>query len=111
MLKHSSKHLRAVCSVCRQFSTTTGWGLPLATAVDDRDVLREVLSQQLDDIRAAGTFKVERIITSPQSASVGVSDRKDDVLNFCKHQSSASYHQGVNSWCCTADLGLCCLPV
>ena len=31
-------------------------------------------SQALDDIRAAGLFKSERIITSPQSAEIELAD-------------------------------------
>jgi glycine C-acetyltransferase len=36
----------------------------------------------LDDIRAAGLFKSERIITSPQSAEITLADGRK-VLNFC----------------------------
>ena len=36
----------------------------------------------LDDIRAAGLFKSERIITSPQSAEITLADGRT-VLNFC----------------------------
>jgi hypothetical protein len=45
--------------------------------------LKGLLSQQLDAIREAGTFKEERVITSPQDARVSVSGRKQQVLNFC----------------------------
>lgn len=46
--------------------------------------LREVVSKQLEGIRAAGTWKVERVITSPQAAVIRVQDRKgEDILNFC----------------------------
>jgi glycine C-acetyltransferase len=44
--------------------------------------LRQKLTEQLDEIRAAGLFKNERVITSPQEAHVGVTGRKD-VLNLC----------------------------
>jgi len=40
------------------------------------------LASQLEEIRAAGLFKPERVITSPQRAHVGVLDRKR-VLNMC----------------------------
>src|SRR5256712_2349950 len=40
------------------------------------------LRQQLDEIRAAGTYKQERIITSPQDARIRVGDGQP-VLNFC----------------------------
>lgn len=46
--------------------------------------LREVVGKQLEGIRAAGTWKVERVITSPQAAVIRVQDRKgEDILNFC----------------------------
>src|SRR2546427_4754542 len=40
------------------------------------------LRQQLDEIRAAGTYKQERIITSPQDARIQVGDGQP-VLNLC----------------------------
>jgi glycine C-acetyltransferase len=44
--------------------------------------MREGLRAELDEIRAAGLFKAERVITSPQNASVRVGD-EPEVLNFC----------------------------
>ena len=44
--------------------------------------MREHLIDQLQEIRDAGLFKGERIITSPQRARVGVLQR-EDVLNMC----------------------------
>ena len=38
--------------------------------------------QQLDDIRAAGTYKSERVIVTPQGTTIRVSDGKP-VLNLC----------------------------
>ena len=43
---------------------------------------RQQLKTEIDDIRAAGLYKSERIIDSPQSAHVGVG-RKAPVLNLC----------------------------
>ncbi len=40
------------------------------------------LQHQLDDIRAAGTWKRERVIVTPQGTTIRVSDGKP-VLNFC----------------------------
>ena len=40
------------------------------------------LRKQLADIRAAGLYKSERIITTPQTAHIRVSDGRE-VLNFC----------------------------
>src|SRR3954467_11653477 len=44
--------------------------------------MRQHLASQIDEIRAAGLFKGERVITSPQQAHVGVTGRPD-VLNMC----------------------------
>ncbi len=45
------------------------------------DEARAVLSRQLDEIRAAGTWKEERLIASPQGAEILVGGKR--VLNFC----------------------------
>jgi glycine C-acetyltransferase len=47
--------------------------------------VRDDLRTTLDEIRAAGLFKPERVITTPQSASVGVAADGSgaEVLNFC----------------------------
>ena len=45
--------------------------------------LREILRTELDGIRAAGTWKSERVITSPQAASIRVEGRSGELLNFC----------------------------
>src|SRR5690242_17388329 len=46
------------------------------------DKLQPVLQGELENIRRAGLFKRERIITTPQGAVIGTSDGKT-VLNFC----------------------------
>ncbi|HLX62111.1 MAG TPA: glycine C-acetyltransferase [Planctomycetota bacterium] len=46
------------------------------------DAFKNHLAQQLDAIRAAGTYKRERIITSPQDARIKVGDGRS-VLNMC----------------------------
>ena len=43
---------------------------------------RAHLSQQLDDIRAAGLYKAERKISTPQDAHIRTSDGRE-VLNLC----------------------------
>ncbi|MFJ4878178.1 glycine C-acetyltransferase [Streptomyces sp. NPDC088745] len=47
--------------------------------------VRDELRATLDEIREAGLFKPERVISSPQSATVGVTadGGRADVLNFC----------------------------
>jgi len=44
--------------------------------------LKQQLQSEIDDIRAAGLYKAERIIDSPQSAHVDVG-RETPVLNLC----------------------------
>ncbi|HEY3966362.1 MAG TPA: glycine C-acetyltransferase [Planctomycetaceae bacterium] len=46
------------------------------------DSFRNHLSQQLDQIRAAGTYKGERVISTPQGARIRVADGAP-VLNMC----------------------------
>ena len=42
------------------------------------------INRQLDDVRAAGLYKSERVITSPQRADIHVGPEDgQDVLNFC----------------------------
>src|SRR3989475_9590717 len=43
---------------------------------------RQHLSRQLDEIRAAGTYKRERVIMTPQGTTIRVSDG-NPVLNLC----------------------------
>jgi glycine C-acetyltransferase len=46
--------------------------------------IREGLRAELDEIRAAGLFKAERVISTPQNAAVRVgADSAPEVLNFC----------------------------
>src|SRR5437879_9552113 len=40
------------------------------------------LSQQLSEIRSAGTYKTERVILTPQGTTIRVADGKP-VLNLC----------------------------
>jgi glycine C-acetyltransferase len=46
--------------------------------------VRYHLAKQIGDIRASGTYKSERIITSPQQARVRTSDGRE-VLNMCSN--------------------------
>lgn len=45
--------------------------------------LQQQLQQELSTIRERGLYKTERIITSPQGASITVAGRETPVLNFC----------------------------
>ena len=44
--------------------------------------MKEHLTEALDEIREAGLFKAERVITTPQSARVGLTEG-EPVLNMC----------------------------
>src|SRR5256884_9967408 len=64
------------------------------------------LQQQLDEIRAAGTYKHERVITSPQDARVRVGDGPP-VLNLCANnylglarhpEGGQAAHEALDRW-------------
>jgi glycine C-acetyltransferase len=58
------------------------------------DIARDVFARALEEIRAAGTWKEERIIQSPQGAEIEVGGRK--VLNFCANNYlGLSDHPGL----------------
>ncbi|MEZ6057329.1 MAG: glycine C-acetyltransferase [Planctomycetaceae bacterium] len=65
------------------------------------------LSQQLDDIRTAGLYKGERVLTTPQRAAVNVDDQPAPLLNLCANnylgladhpEIIAAAHQGLDDW-------------
>jgi glycine C-acetyltransferase len=45
--------------------------------------MQQHILRQLDEIRAAGTYKAERVITTPQDAHIGVAGSSCPVLNLC----------------------------
>ncbi|QVJ00596.1 glycine C-acetyltransferase [Nocardiopsis eucommiae] len=45
--------------------------------------MRDHLTREIEDIREAGLFKDQRLISGPQSARISVGD--DSVLNFCSN--------------------------
>lgn len=47
------------------------------------DAIREQLQGELREIREAGLYKEERIITTPQGVEIEVEGRSEPVLNFC----------------------------
>ncbi|MFO1096610.1 MAG: glycine C-acetyltransferase [Planctomycetaceae bacterium] len=47
------------------------------------DRFREHLARQLSEIRAAGLYKGERVITSPQDARIQVAGQPRPVINLC----------------------------
>ena len=61
------------------FSSTPARPAPPAP----RPALEEMLTGQLDDMHAAGTYKHERVITTPQTSSISVEESDVPVINFC----------------------------
>ena len=68
--------------------------------------MREHLQRQLDEIRQAGLFKAERVLSTPQNARVGVAGGRQ-VLNLCANnylglaqhpQVIAAAHRGLDQW-------------
>src|SRR6188474_2139034 len=67
---------------------------------------QEHLRSQLDQIRAAGLYKAERIITTPQDAHIKVADGRE-VLNMCANnylglaehpEVVAAAHAALDRW-------------
>ncbi|GFH08093.1 aminotran_1_2 domain-containing protein, partial [Haematococcus lacustris] len=60
-----------------------GWGAARRCFAAAPDALPDY--SQLDVMRSANTYKVERVITSPQATSIGVGQGagQKEVLNFC----------------------------
>lgn len=70
------------------------------------ETLRAHLAQQLEEIRHAGTYKRERILSTPQGTFVRVADGKP-VLNLCANnylglaqhpEIRAAAHRGLDEW-------------
>lgn len=73
------------------------------------DTVRDDLRATLDEIRAAGLHKPERVIGTPQSATVEVTEggRPGEVLNFCANNYLgladhpdvvAAAHEALDRW-------------
>jgi glycine C-acetyltransferase len=54
----------------------------LLAGIEMHDNFRQHLLHQLDNIRAAGTYKCERLISTPQDAHVRIGDGRE-LLNMC----------------------------
>jgi glycine C-acetyltransferase len=52
-------------------------------ATDAGKLFNSILAGEIEAIKQAGTYKSERIIVTPQNASISVSSRDSPVLNFC----------------------------
>ena len=69
--------------------------------------LKNHLAQQLSEIRSAGLWKPERVLTTPQEAHVGVTTRSGHVLNMCANnylgladhpEVVAAAHRALDHW-------------
>lgn len=72
MLRRPSQ--TALTAAWRSYSRAFHSGAPAAMAAQPLvapDALHDVISAQLDAMKEAGTWKVERVIISPQGATVG----------------------------------------
>ena len=47
------------------------------------NIVHERLTKELDDIKEAGTWKAERVITTKQDVEIKVEGNKAKILNFC----------------------------
>ncbi|MBN1590576.1 MAG: glycine C-acetyltransferase [Pirellulales bacterium] len=68
--------------------------------------MKQYLVDQLGEVRTAGLYKSERLITTPQRARIGVLER-DSVLNFCANnylgladhpEVVAAAHEALDRW-------------
>lgn len=70
----------------------------LARASSSQAAVRAVLRGQLDAIKEAGTYKSERVISSPQGASIRVEGGGGELLNFC-----ANNYLGLSVGICVGE--------
>eukprot|EP00743_Colponemidia_sp_Colp-15_P002084 GILK01002260.1.p1 GENE.GILK01002260.1~~GILK01002260.1.p1 ORF type:complete len:430 (-),score=61.37 GILK01002260.1:113-1318(-) len=52
-------------------------------ASSSKDAFYDTLRNQIHEIKAAGTYKNERVIVTPQNATIRVANAGKTVLNFC----------------------------
>ncbi|XP_059145536.1 2-amino-3-ketobutyrate coenzyme A ligase, mitochondrial-like [Physella acuta] len=76
MCKHVIARIRPTVSFASVHLHERKWSSTLS-------ITTSILEKELASIRAAGTFKSERIITSQQGPSIKVYGSKGEILNFC----------------------------
>jgi len=74
--------LRNASKACSSFLQVTKTSYGRATTVSVAS-MKEIVSAELQNIRDAGTWKSERVITTKQAAKIKVFGRDDEILNFC----------------------------
>src|SRR5215813_12165168 len=67
-------------SAARSFST--GRRDPTRKGIGMRQIMHDDIGATLEEIRTAGLYKAERVITSPQGAHIRLSDA-GEVINLC----------------------------
>ena len=72
-------------SAVKAFHVTgcSGVRISVRNASAAQAALRNILDSQISDIKQAGTWKDERIITTKQASEIAVQGRSDKLLNFC----------------------------
>ncbi|KAL9978708.1 hypothetical protein ACROYT_G016257 [Oculina patagonica] len=61
----------------------TGVRISIRNASAAQAALRNILDSQISDIKQAGTWKDERVISTKQASEIAVQGRTDKLLNFC----------------------------
>jgi hypothetical protein len=74
---------RAVCRVACALRTRAAAPTVRQSSASAAAALNKHLQAQMDEMKKAGTFKVERVITSAQAASITVQERPNVVINLC----------------------------
>ncbi|KAJ2811844.1 hypothetical protein H4S07_001799 [Coemansia furcata] len=74
LLLRSASSTRTTAPVARRL---------LSTAAKLPEALEERITTALSAMKTAGTFKTERVITTPQRSSINVQSSTTPVLNFC----------------------------
>ena len=57
--------------------------LPSRWESTSRNQLKKIVQETLEGIKAAGTWKSERVIVSHQAACIKVQEQESGVINFC----------------------------
>eukprot|EP01026_Neomeris_dumetosa_P078907 TRINITY_DN85701_c0_g1_i7.p1 TRINITY_DN85701_c0_g1~~TRINITY_DN85701_c0_g1_i7.p1 ORF type:complete len:246 (-),score=30.84 TRINITY_DN85701_c0_g1_i7:75-812(-) len=74
--------LAPISGTCLNYS----WFIKLyaaEAAPKEEDELAYLIKQQLNQMKNDGTYKSERLISSPQNASIRVKGKEGDILNMC----------------------------
>ena len=102
----SGRLLRSLSEVCRARSRA----FAAEAAPQEESVLHKVLSAQLSDIRAAGTYKTELELVSPQGPAVSLAGVEGEVLNFCAPllPGQRSIQCMLRQSCCGKPCGKAC---